>query len=93
MGKFKKHTPEQIAERLEKASKLSEAGKTNAEICRELQISEATLSRWRREYGEMSRAAARELTALRKENDRLKRLLAGAELEKAAYKDLAKAKF
>ncbi|WP_169833316.1 transposase [Corynebacterium phocae] len=66
---------------------------TNAEIWRELQISEATLISWRREYGTMSRAAARELEALRKENDRLKRLLGGSELEKAAYKDLAEGKF
>lgn len=41
----------------------------------------------------MDRAGARELKALRDENDRLKKLLAEAELDKAAYKELAEGSF
>nr|WP_281247316.1 transposase [Corynebacterium phocae] len=78
---------------MERASKLAKEGKTNGEICCELNVSEATLSRWRRQYGTMSRSEARELKALRTENDRLKRLLGQSELEKAALKELAEGKF
>ncbi|MDK4209142.1 transposase [Corynebacterium accolens] len=93
MGKFTKHTPEQIVVRLEKADRLTKQGKTTAEICREIGVSEATLSRWRRDYGAMTRSEARELKRLREENSKLKTLLGQSELEKAALKELAEGKF
>lgn len=93
MKKFKKHTPEQIVVKLEQATKLKTEGKTNPEIARELQVSEATLSRWFKTYGHLDRAGARELKALRDENDRLKKLLGQAELEKAALRQLAEGNF
>ena len=93
MKKFKKHTPEQIVGKLEQAAKLKAEGKTNADVARDLKVSEATLHRWQKTYGQMDRAGARELKALRDENDRLKKLLAEAELDKAAYKELAEGNF
>lgn len=89
MKKFKKHTPKQIVVKLERATKLKGEGKTNVEVARDLQISEATLVRWSKSYGQMDRAQARELKQLRDENDKLKRLLGQSELEKAALKELA----
>ncbi|MHA6527732.1 transposase [Corynebacterium pyruviciproducens] len=91
--KFKKHTPEQIVIKLERATKLKDAGSTNADVARDLQISEATLARWYRTYGQLDRRQARELKALREENDKLKRLLGQSELEKAALKELAEGNF
>ncbi|MGP5620710.1 transposase, partial [Corynebacterium casei] len=93
MKKFKKHTPEQIVGKLDQAAKLKAEGKTNADVARDLKVSEATLHRWQKTYGQMDRAGARELKALRDENDRLKKLLGEAELDKAAYKELAEGKF
>ncbi|WP_216387214.1 transposase [Arcanobacterium phocae] len=93
MKKFTKHTPEQIVARLEKADELAKSGKTMAEICREIQVCEPTLRRWRKQYGTMGRLEARELKKLREENAQLKRMLGQAELEKAALKDLAEGKF
>lgn len=93
MKKFSKHTPEQIVAKLEKAAKLKAEGKTVADICREINVSEPTLARWRRDYGEMNRQEARELRKLREENAQLKRLLGEAQLEKDALRLLAEGKF
>ena len=54
------------------------------------QVSSATLYNWRRTYGGMDVDAAKELKELRERNSRLKRLLAEAELEKDALREVAK---
>jgi putative transposase len=51
------------------------------------------LCNWRRAYGGMDTDAAKELKELREQNGRLKRLLAEAELEKDALREVAKGKF
>ena len=63
------------------------------EIAAELEVSAATLYNWRRAYGGMDLNAAKELRELREQNTRLKRLLAEAELEKDALREVAKGKF
>lgn len=93
MKHFSKHTPEQIVAKLDKARALKEQGLSTADICRHLGISGPTLSRWRRDYGMMSRGAAKEMMALRDENKRLKQLLADAELDKQALRELAEGNF
>lgn len=93
MKKFSKHTPEQIVAKLEQADKLKAEGKTNGEVARELQVSEATLSRWRRTYGNMDRHEAKAVKKLREENEKLKALLGQSELEKAALRELAEGNF
>jgi hypothetical protein len=50
----------------------------------------ATLYNWRRTDGGMDTDAAKELKEPREQNARLKRLLAEAELEKEALKEVAK---
>jgi hypothetical protein len=55
--------------------------------------SAATLYNWRRAYGGMDTDAAKELKELPEQNGRLKRLLAEAELEKDALREVAKGKF
>lgn len=68
-------------------------GKTGEEVAAELGVSAATLYNWRRAYGGMDTDAAKELKELREQNSRLKRLLAEAELEKDALREVAKGKF
>ena len=70
-----------------------DAGKSVVEVCREKNISDVTYHRWRQHYGGMQAEEARRLTQLEKENARLKKLLAEAELEKAMLKDLAEGNF
>lgn len=79
--------------KLRRADELTAAGKTQEEIAGELEVSAATLYNWRRSYGGMDTDAAKELKDLREQNTRLKRLLADAELEKDALREVAKGKF
>jgi transposase-like protein len=65
-------------------------GKDVADVCRELQVTEATYYRWRNQFGGLKADDAKRLKDLEQENSTLKRLLADAELEKAALKEIAR---
>jgi hypothetical protein len=64
----------------------AQPGKDVGEVCRELQVSEQTYYRWRNQFGGLKADDAKRLKDLERENATLKRLLADAELEKAALK-------
>jgi putative transposase len=68
--------------------KEAEAGSKTKDLCRRHGISEATFYNWKAKYAGMTVSEARRLKELESENSKLKRLLADAELEKAALKDL-----
>src|SRR3954451_14874469 len=85
----KRHTPEQVVRKLTQADRLLAEGKDVAEGCRELQVSEQTYYRWRNQFGGLKAEDAKRLKDLERENATLKRLLADAELEKAALKEIA----
>jgi putative transposase len=68
--------------------KESEAGAHTKDLCRRHGISTATFYNWKAKYGGMTVSEARRLKELEAENSKLKRLLADAELDKAALKDL-----
>ena len=89
-----RHTAEQIIRKLKTAEQLIAQGKTVADVCRVIEVTQPTYHRWRQQYGGMQAEEARRLTQLEKENARLKKLLAEAELEKAMLKEgfLKKAK-
>jgi len=88
-----RHTPEQIIRKLKTAKQLLAQGKTIAVDCRALEASQPTYHLWGQLYGGMQAEEAKRLTQLEKENGRLKKLLAEAELEKAMLKELAEGNF
>ncbi|MGY1962584.1 IS3 family transposase [Nocardia gipuzkoensis] len=92
MATRKRHTPEQVVRKLTEADRLLAEGKDVAEVCRVLQVTEATYYRWRNQFGGLKADDAKKLKELERENTVLKRLLAEAELEKAALKEIAKGK-
>ena len=63
------------------------------EVIRRLGVNKITYYRWRKEYGGMRTEQAKRLKDLEKENARLKRLLADAELDKAILKEAAEGNF
>lgn len=75
------------------ADELAAEGKTGEEIAVELQVSPATLYNWLRTFGGIDTDAVKELKELREQNGGLKWLLAEAELEKDALREVAKGKF
>jgi putative transposase len=82
--KAKRFTDEQIIAVLREA----EAGAKAKDLCRKHGISEPTFYNWKAKYSGMTASDARRLKDLETENGKLKRLLAEAELDKAALKDL-----
>ena len=93
MAGRKQHSAEDIVRKLRRADELTAEGKTGEQAAADLGVSPATLYNWRRAYGGMDTDAANELKELREQNARLKRLLAEAELEKDALREVSKGKF
>jgi putative transposase len=93
MAMRKRHSPEQIMRKLMAADRLLAEGKDNAAVCRELGVSEATYHRWRNQFGGLKAEDAKRLKDLERENTILKRLLADAELEKDALREIARGNF
>ena len=88
MGR-KRHTAEQIIGKLRTAEIELAKGLGTAEVVRKLGITEQTYYRWRKEYGGLRMDQAKRLKELEKENGRLKKLVAEAELDKAILKEAA----
>jgi transposase-like protein len=86
----RRHTPEQVIRKLREADRLLAEGADVAAVARQLEISEPTYHRWRAQYGGMKAEDAKRLRELERENATLKRLLADAEVEKAALKEIAR---
>lgn len=72
----KKHRPEEIVAKLRDADAMLSAGKDIAAVLQSLEVSEATLTRWRSQYGGMKSEEAKRLKQLEDENRRLKTLVA-----------------
>jgi len=72
MPKGKKHSPEQIVGILRRV----EQGETAEAVCRNVNISQATLYRWKQQYGALEVDEVKELKGLREENAQLKRVVA-----------------
>lgn len=80
---------DQIAGRFRKAKDGLAQGKTVPEVVRRLGVPEQTFERWKREYSALRPDQAKRLKDLEKENARLRRLLADAELDKAILREAA----
>jgi transposase-like protein len=93
MAKKQRHSPEQIIVKLREAEVKLAKGAAIAQVCKDLGVTEPTYYRWRKEYGGMKLDQARRLKELEKENGRLKRLLADAELDKAILREAASGKY
>jgi transposase-like protein len=72
---------------------LLSQGKTVAEICREIGVSDATYYKWRKDYGGLGVEQARRMKELERENDRLKRAVAELTLDKLILKEAASGNF
>ena len=62
-------------------------------MARQLEVTEQTYYRWRKEYGGLRVDQAKRLKELEKENLRLKRIVADQALDMAILKDVAKGNF
>jgi putative transposase len=73
--------------------KEHEAGASVPDLARRHGVAENTIYRWKAKFSGMDVSDAKKLRALEQENQKLKRLLAEAELDKAALKELVSGKW
>jgi transposase-like protein len=92
MGR-KRHTSEQIIQKLREAEVLQSQGQTLAVACKKIEVTEQTYYRWRKEYGGLRMDQARRLKDLEKENSRLKKLVADQALDNAILREVAQGNF
>ena len=91
--KQRRHTPEQVIRKLREGDRLLGEGRSIAEVCKVLGVSEPTYHRWRNQYGGMKAEDAKRLKELERENERLKRIVADQALREQALKELARGNF
>jgi putative transposase len=84
--KQKRYTEEQIAFALRQA----DSGVAVANICRKMEVSEATFYRWKKKFQGMGVAELRRLRQLEEENRKLKQLVADLTLDKQMLQDVVK---
>jgi putative transposase len=89
----KRFTPEQIITKLREAEILLSKGRKVGEVCRQLEGSENTYYRWRKEYGGLDVQQASRLKELEKENARLKKLVADLSLDISILKEVNRGNF
>ena len=70
---IKRHRPEEIVAKLRQVEVLVGQGLARIDAIRQVQITEQTFYRWRKQYGGMGTAQLKELKRLQKENERLRR--------------------
>ena len=87
--KGKRYATEQKIRILREAE---QSGRTILEVCRAHQISGQTFHRWKRAFGMLEVDHAKQLKELKRENERLKRMLAGEMLGKELLKEVLEKK-
>ncbi len=91
--KRKRHSAEQIIQKLREAEVLLQKGQAVPHVCRQLGVTAQTYYRWRKEYGGMRVDQAKRLKDLEKENTQLKKIVADQALDMAILRDVASGKF
>jgi len=84
---MKKYRPEQIVQKLREADVDLGKGLSVKEVCRKIEISQQTYYRWRQKYGGMSPELIKELRALQKENQRLRKIIADERIDMEILKE------
>ena len=85
----KRHGTEQIIPKLREVAVELARGRKVPQVFKKLEVTEQTYYRWRKRYGGLRMDQAKRLKDLERENARLKKLLAEAELDKAILREAA----
>ena len=88
-----RYTPEQIIGKLREAEVILAKGGNVAQVCKQIEVTEQTFYRWRKEYGGLKVEQAKRLKELEKENGRLRRAVADLTLDKLILGEAARGNF
>jgi transposase-like protein len=91
--KRKYHKPEQIVKLLREVQVRLAQGQSVEQVCRQLEISDATYYNWRKRYGNMRLDEVKQFKELQKENSRLKKLVADQALDIDILKETLRGNF
>ncbi len=86
-------TTEEIIHKLREADVLSGQGKTVAEVCKQLGVTDKTYFRWRKTHGGLRIDQAKRMKELESENARLKKAVAELTIDKIILKEIAEGKY
>ena len=86
----RKHSIEQIIGKLRETEVELAQGRSVAEVCRSLGVTEQTYYRWRKEYGGLKMDQAKRLQVLEPENTRLRRAVADLTLDKQILQEVTR---
>jgi len=90
---IKRHKPEEIVTKLRPVEVLVGQRMSRIDAIREVQMTEQTFYRWRKQYGGIGTAQLRELKRLQKENERLRRAVSDLTLDKLILNEAARGNF
>ncbi len=89
----RRHKAEEIIHKLREAEVALSQGKTVKQVCKQLEVTEQTYYRWRKEYGGLRMDQAKRLRELERENARLKRVVADQALDNSILREAASGNF
>ena len=89
----KRHSAEEIINKLREAEVGLASGRGVVEMCRALGVTEQTYYRWRNEYGGLKLDQAKRMKELERENARLRRAVSDLTLDKLILKEAAEGNF
>ena len=89
----RRYTAEEIINKLHEAEVLQSQGKTITEVVRQLEISDMTYYKWRREYGGLRVDQAKRLKELEQENGRLRKVVADLTIDNSILKEAARGNY
>lgn len=92
MGK-KKHSVESIVSMLREIEVLTGSGQSLKEVLRQVNISDATYYKWRKEYGGLKVDQAKRYKELEVENQRLRKVIADLTIDNSILKEVARGKY
>jgi transposase-like protein len=90
---MKRHKPEEIVAKLRQVDVLTGQGRSVADACRRIGVTEQSYYRWRKEYGGLKLDQARRMKELEKENARLQRAVSDLTLDKLILQEAARGNF
>ena len=89
----RKHTPEQVTNKLREAEVAIATGSTVAEAARRIGVAQQTFYRWRTEYGGLRTDQVRRLKQLESENSRVRRAVADLTVDNQILREAAEGNF
>ena len=90
---IKRLKPEEIVTKLRQVEVLCGQGMPRIDAIRQVQITEQTFYRWRKQYGGMGTDQLKELKRLQQENDRLRRAVSELTLDKLILSEAARGNY